>query len=274
MQCNRVQFQKGLSLGTFLQRYGSEPQCAAAIHKARWPRGYRCRACGSRSHCRLRTRKLFQCNTCKHQVSLTAGTLFASTRLPLTTWFLAIHLVTQSKHGISSLELARQLGVSQNTAWQLKHKLMQAMRERDERVPLAGIVQVDDAYWGGQDAVRSRGRGHRGGPAPQAAHEPRQGLPQGRPARVGRTPSPTGHQSAIRRLGLLPGCRRGRLRARRDCHRRGPGQLRGTPSAVGQHNARQCQAVHRRHLPRDRRQARAALPGRVLLPFQPPLPAR
>ncbi len=97
---------------------------------------------------------------------------------------------------------------------------------RDERVPLAGIVQVDDAYWGGQR------RGQRGRPAPQAAHEPRQGLPQGRPARVGRTPPPTGHQGAIRRLGLLPGCRRGRLRARRDCHGRGPGQLRGTPPPV------------------------------------------
>ena len=195
-------------------------------------------------------------------------------RLPLTTWFIAIHLVTQSKHGISLLELARQLGVSQNTAWQLKHKLMQAMRERDERVPLAGIVQVDDAYWGGQDAVRRCGRNHRGRPAPQAAHEPRQGLPQGRPARLGRTPPPTGHQGAIRRLGLLPGCHRGRLRAPRDCHRRGLGQLRGTPPAVGQHNARQRQAIHRRHLPRDRRQARAALPGGVLLPLQPPLPAR
>ncbi len=49
MQRNRVQFQKGLSLGAFLQRYGSEPQCAEAIHKARWPQGYRCRACSSRS---------------------------------------------------------------------------------------------------------------------------------------------------------------------------------------------------------------------------------
>ena len=129
---------------------------------ARWPQGYLCRACASRSHCRLRTCKLFQCNTCKHQVSLTAGTLFASTRLPLAAWFLAIHLVTQSKHGISTLELASQLGVSQNTAWQLKHKLMQAMRERDERVPLEGIVQVDDAYWGGQRRGGKRGRGAAG----------------------------------------------------------------------------------------------------------------
>ena len=86
MQRNRVQFQKGLSLGAFLQRCRSEPQCAEAIYKARWPRDYRCRACGYRSHCRLRTRKLFQCNTCKHQDSLTSGTLFANTRLPLTTW--------------------------------------------------------------------------------------------------------------------------------------------------------------------------------------------
>ena len=116
MKRNQVQFQKGLSLTAFLQRYGCEQMCAQAILQARWPNGFVCPACSSRSHCRLRTRKLFQCNTCKHQVSLTAGTLFASTRLPLTVWFLAIYLLTQSKHGISTLELARQLGVSQNTA--------------------------------------------------------------------------------------------------------------------------------------------------------------
>ena len=127
MKRNQVQFQKGLSLTAFLLRYGCEQQCAQTILHARWPKGFVCPACGSRSHCWLRTRKLFQCNTCKHQVSLTAGTLFASTRLPLTVWFLAIYLLTQSKHGISTLELARQLGVSQNTAWQLKHKLGVAM---------------------------------------------------------------------------------------------------------------------------------------------------
>ena len=66
-----------------------------------------------------------------------------------------MYLMTQTKNGISALELSRQLGVSYNTAWSLKHKLMQVMKERDDTRPLGGSVQLDDAYWGGE---RSYGR--------------------------------------------------------------------------------------------------------------------
>ena len=89
---------------------------------------------------------MYQCNRCKQQVSLTSGTLFAQTKLPLRTWFLAIYLLTQHKNGISALALRRQLGVSYNTAWLLKHKLTQVMVERDSDQALGGIVQMDDAY--------------------------------------------------------------------------------------------------------------------------------
>ncbi len=154
-----MQFQKGLSLGKFLQRYGSEGPCEQAVFKARWPDGFRCPECGSRRHCRIRSRKLRQCHACHRQSSLVAGTLFAATKLPLTVRFLAMHLLTQGQHGVSSLELARQPGVSRNTAWKMKHKLLQVMKERDERLPLGGIVQVDDAYWGGERSGGQRGRG-------------------------------------------------------------------------------------------------------------------
>ena len=107
----------------------------------------------------LPQRKLWQCIRCKQQVSLTAGTLFDNTKLPLTTWFLAIYLLSQSKNGISALDLKRQLGVSYNTAWRLKHKLMQTMRERDDSQPLRGIVEIDDAYLGGETSGGKRGRG-------------------------------------------------------------------------------------------------------------------
>ena len=93
---------------------------------------------------------------------LVAGTIFAAAKLPLTVWFLAIHRLTQGKHGVSSLEPARPPGVSQNTAWKVKHKLLQVMKERDERVPLRGIVQVDDDYWGGERTGGKRGRGAAG----------------------------------------------------------------------------------------------------------------
>jgi len=93
---------------------------------------------------------------------VTAGAVFASSKLPLTVWFLAMHLITQAKNGISSLALARQLGISQNSAWLLKHKLMQAMLEREATRQLSGLVQLDDAYWGGRRRGYKRGRGTRG----------------------------------------------------------------------------------------------------------------
>ena len=104
-------------------------------------------------------RTTFQCNHCKRQLSLLAGTLFLATKLPLTTWLLAMYLLSQSKNGISALELGRQLGVNDNTAWLLKHKLMQAMRERDRTYRLGGTVQVDDAYLKGENPGGTRGRG-------------------------------------------------------------------------------------------------------------------
>ncbi len=158
-----MQCQKGLSPGKFLQRYGSEGPCEQAVFKARWPDGFRCPECGSRRHCRIRSRKLRQCHACHRQTSLVAGTIFAATKLPLTVRFLAMHLLTQGQHGVSSLELARQPGVSRNTAWKMKHKLLQVMKERDERLPPGGIVQVDDACWGllGRGAERRQARARR-----------------------------------------------------------------------------------------------------------------
>ena len=158
MAINRVQFQKGLSLPMFRGRYGTEEQCLQALSQSRWPYGFECPECGSRRFHQLHCRPLFQCAECRHQASVIAGTIFASTKLPLTTWFLAMHLLTQSKHSISSLELARQLGVRQKTAWSLKHKLMQVMLEREQTRVLSGRVETDDAYMGGQ-AHGNRGRG-------------------------------------------------------------------------------------------------------------------
>jgi transposase-like protein len=88
-----------------------------------------------------------------------SGTIFEQTKLPLTKWFLAIHLITQSKTGLSALSLMRHLGVSYNSAWRMKQKIMQVMKERDESHPLNFIIQLDDAYWGGERRGGKRGRG-------------------------------------------------------------------------------------------------------------------
>jgi ribosomal protein L37AE/L43A len=162
MAKSAVQFQAGLSFPGFLALYGSEAQCRDALVEQRWPQGFSCPKCGHAGHCHLNHRDVFQCNRCKCQTSPTSGTVFAETKLPLRTWFLAIYLLTQNKNGISALSLRRQLGVSYNTAWLIKHKLMQTMVERDQERPLVGHVQLDDAYWGGERHGGGVGRGSPG----------------------------------------------------------------------------------------------------------------
>ena len=163
MPRNNVQFSKGLSLAQYLQLFGTETQCGHALFRARWSRGLGCPRGGSHKFCRLSTRRAtFQCNRCKRQLSLLAGTLFQSTKLPLTTRGLAIYLLSQSRNGISALELGRKPGVNNNTAWPLRHKLMQAiLRERDRGRRLAGTAQVDDAYQGGENPGGKGGRARR-----------------------------------------------------------------------------------------------------------------
>ena len=112
MARNKVQFQKGLSLAEFLKNYSTEEQCFNALSEWRWPEGFRCSLCNHDKYCRLTSRKLYQCNRCHHQTSVTAGTIFESTKLALTLWFQGIYFITQNKKGISALALRRQLGIS------------------------------------------------------------------------------------------------------------------------------------------------------------------
>jgi transposase-like protein len=154
---------RGLSEVEFRERFGTEEACRKVLFEMRWRQGLTCPTCGGSSFCALTTRKVFQCNRCKKQVSLTAGTVFQDTKLPLVTWFAAVYQLTQSKGGISSIELARRLGVRQPTAWLVKHKLMRAMAAREAAKPkLEGRVEVDDAYLGGERQGGKRGRGAAG----------------------------------------------------------------------------------------------------------------
>ena len=161
MAYNPIQFQQGMSLPEFLQCFGTEAACAEAVRRARWPHGLFCPRCNGGAHCVIVTggRPLFQCHACHRQTSLTAGTLFGSTKLPLTTWFLAIYLISQAKTGLSALELERHIGVSYPTAWLMHHKLRTAMNAREAQQRLSGKVQVGDAYLGGEQAGGKPGHG-------------------------------------------------------------------------------------------------------------------
>jgi ribosomal protein L37AE/L43A len=159
MARNPIQFQKGLSLPEFLENYGTEDQCRAALEEMKWGRGFCCPECGFEKYIKLEKRHLRQCSSCKHQTSVRAGTIFHGSPTPLTKWFLAIYLVTQSKNAISTLELSRQIGVKWDTAWRIRHKLAQVMMERDATKKLEGCLQMDDAYLGGENPGGKRGRG-------------------------------------------------------------------------------------------------------------------
>jgi transposase-like protein len=163
MAMNRVQFQPGLSMHKFMELYGTRDKCEAAVVAWRWPNGYVCPSCGQTdaSFSAFRRGSLLyrQCSTCHFQCSVIAGTIFEATKLPLTVWFLAMHLLTQAKTNMSMLELSRHLGVSYPSAWLMKHKLMEVMRLREESRQLSGRVELDDGYLGGQRSGGKAGRG-------------------------------------------------------------------------------------------------------------------
>lgn len=179
---NSIQFQKGLSLADFMAQYGTEAQCEAALIEARWPDGFVCPRCGHRHGYAFRHGKnaVWQCSACPHQTSLRSGTLMEHSLLSLRIWMLAIYLITQSKTNIAALALRRQLGISWKAAWLLKHKVMEAMRQREAQQPLSAEVRVDHGWLGGERPVGRRSRGAKSKVAFVAAVE----LREGRPLRV------------------------------------------------------------------------------------------
>jgi hypothetical protein len=145
------------SLIEFQQLFASEEQCAEYLRDIRWPAGFVCPNCGSRTGYTLGTRRVTECRN-GHQVSLTAGTGMHRSKLPLTLWFHAAYLVSTLTPGISALQFQKQLGISRyETAFQLLHKLRAALVAPD-REPLHGEVEVDEGFIGGPEEGRP-GRG-------------------------------------------------------------------------------------------------------------------
>lgn len=144
----------------FEKQFAVEEACRIYLEELRWPDGFCCPRCGSRHAWRMK-RGLLLCDKCRSQISVTAGTIFESSRLPLKMWFRAIWHITSQKHGASALGIQRVLGLgSYQTAWAWMHKLRRAM-VRPGRDLLSGIIEVDETYMGG-DRPGKRGRGAAG----------------------------------------------------------------------------------------------------------------
>ena len=139
------------------RRFANDEACRAYLFSLRWSEGFVCPRC-SGQHAWPMERGLWLCQQCRAQVSVTAGTIFQDSRLPLVLWFRAVWYVTTQKNGVSASGLQRVLGLgSYKTAWTMLHKLRRAMI-RPGRERLSGLIEVDEAFWGGEE-VGLRGRG-------------------------------------------------------------------------------------------------------------------
>lgn len=168
---------KTMTLIEFQNRFDSEEACMDYLEKLRWPHGFVCPNCNHDVGYRITFRRLIQCAVCRHQTSVTAGTILHKTKTSLRKWFWMLYMMSSDKSGVTVMQMARQLGMHYDTAWHIAHKIRHAMDSRDRNINLSGFIELDEAIFG-----------------PQARKE-------GRP----RTEEVCGPKPRSRRLGLAPG---------------------------------------------------------------------
>lgn len=134
----------------FQRRFDSQKTCLQTIYDYRWPRGFICPYCQHDDGKWLSKRHVIQCSLCRRQTSITAGTLFHKTKIPLVKWFSLIFLMSQDKGGVSTVRAADLLGMHYTTVWNMMHKVREAMSKKIEREMLSGFVEIDDAFYGGR----------------------------------------------------------------------------------------------------------------------------
>ena len=130
--------------------FPTEADCIAHLEAVRWKGAPACPYCGAIGSSPLPKEHRHHCNACKTTFSVTVGTIFHHTHLPLQKWFLAIALVLNAKKGVSARQLARDLEVNKNTGWRMGMQIRKAMAEREQRDLLSGVVEMDETYIGGK----------------------------------------------------------------------------------------------------------------------------
>jgi transposase-like protein len=150
-----------MSLVSFQKQFATEEACHDHLIKLKWSDGYCCEKCGHDAYFETKTRrhKLYECKKCRYQATITVGTVMEKTRTDLLKWFLAIYIIAHDKRGVSATRLSEEVEVTYKTAWLMSHKIRQAMKKRDSNYSLAGIVELDDAFFGVPSEGRKRGRG-------------------------------------------------------------------------------------------------------------------
>ncbi len=149
------------NLLTLMDDFNTDAKCRELLERLRWPEGVACLRCGSMGVSEVVSRSVFDCNDCRYQFSVTAGTIMHDSHLPLRKWFIAIYLMCESEKGISALHLKRTLGVHYKTAWYLCHRIREAMNNDPFEGPtLLGVAEVNETLVRGK--TKGKGRAYKG----------------------------------------------------------------------------------------------------------------
>ena len=163
-------------------QFSTDEACRKYLFDQRWPNGFVCPKCQGTKKWNVqrsgRTAPVYECAACGHQASVTAGTIFHRTKVALRIWFWAIFEMATDKGGKSALTLSRDFGLPYVTVWLMHHKIQQAMADRNSRYKLAGLLELDDAYFGGvSHGPGKRGRGTKQDPVVVGVSLTEQGHP-------------------------------------------------------------------------------------------------
>lgn len=148
-----------MSILEFQEKFDTEEKCREYFIKLRYPNGFVCPHCGSTKCGEVKTRNLLRCKSCRKQISITSGTVFHRSHLSLKQIIWAMYLFANDKRGCSAVQLQRALKVNYDTAYFTLKRLRKAMKSRDDKYMLQGIVELDDTYVGTSTHGKKRGRG-------------------------------------------------------------------------------------------------------------------
>jgi transposase-like protein len=145
------------SILEMMEAFPDEQSCIDHLTAIRWRNGEYCPYCGGTELYHFSDGKNHKCKACKARFSIKVGTIFEDTKLPLRKWFLAMWLITSHKKGIASTQLAKDIKITQKSAWFVLHRLRHAARTQSFNAPLDGDVEIDETYVGGKAANRHKG---------------------------------------------------------------------------------------------------------------------
>src|SRR5580692_13204257 len=147
------------TLAEFLDHFKDEDTCRRHFATIRFRNGSYCPHCGQSKIYGFANGKRYRCASCRKDFTIVTGTVFGETKLPLRKWFIAIYMLSTTSKGISSVQLAKQVGVTQKTGWFMDHRIRKAMRQNKGQ--LFGTVEADETYIGGKRKGKT-GRGAAG----------------------------------------------------------------------------------------------------------------